>query len=159
MATYYVQAAAHLGAPLSTEMAAHTVTWLSLWASLPMVVTEGDTLSDLVDAHQLGHVVASGRVEEVAEALIEMLRTPIDRSRFQPVTDSLRWSRVVAPLARYVMAPWSNGERKKATSLTSTPITPLRWLPAKAIASVRERGPRGLMRDIRSYLEWRWTRG
>jgi GT2 family glycosyltransferase/glycosyltransferase involved in cell wall biosynthesis len=128
-----------------------------VWAGLPMVVTGGDMLSDLVATCGLGRVIAPGDVNAVAEGLIEMLQSPVDRAHFAPVIEMFRWSRVAEPLVRYAAAPWRSG-KPKASLVASVPVTPVRQLPAKAIVALRERGLAGLARDIRSYLVWRWTR-
>jgi glycosyltransferase involved in cell wall biosynthesis len=129
-----------------------------LWARLPMVLTGGDTLSDMVAAKGLGRVVPAEDVKAVAEALIEMLQSPIDRAQFDAVVDMFRWPRVAEPLVRYVTAPWRNGERNPVVAIPPVKVTPLAQLPFKAVASLRERGLRGLVSDVRSYLLWRWRR-
>ncbi len=146
------------GDHIETRFSVRTRLMDYLWANLPMVVSGGDTLSDLVDAHGLGHVVEVGQVDEVARGIIDLLRNPIDRSRFQPVVDRFRWSHVAEPLARYVAAPWQNGARRAALAAPRTSVTPAMELPRKALAIVRERGPRGLLREMRSYMLWRWQR-
>jgi hypothetical protein len=119
-------------------------------------VTGGDTLSDLVDAHGLGRVVAPACLDEVAQGLIDLLESPLDRARFQPVAEALRWSRVVAPLARYVEAPWRNGERAARSPAPARTVTPGSQLPRKAAATLFRHGPIQLLREIKSYLIWRW---
>ena len=96
-----------------------------LWASLPMVVTGGDTLSDLIKEQGVGRVTAAGDVRGVADALIDLLQHPIDRSRFTATSEAFRWSRVAEPLRQYVSAPWRNGATS-APPLPPKPVTPLR---------------------------------
>jgi hypothetical protein len=129
-----------------------------IWASLPTLVTGGDTLSDLIGANGLGQVVAPGHVNEVSGGLIQLLCSPIDRIRFRPVADTFRWSRVAEPLVRYVVAPWRNGERVAGAPSLTRPVTPLAQLPRKALATLSRRGPVQLLREIRSYLIWWWER-
>jgi glycosyltransferase involved in cell wall biosynthesis len=147
------------GDHIETRFAVRTRLMDYLWASVPMVVTGGDTLSELVAKHDLGRVVSAGDVAAVAQALIELLQSPPDRAHFAPIIETFRWARVVAPLARYVAAPWRNGERIQVNGAAATsmppPATPLWQLPAKAIASLWQRGVRGLMNDVRAYAIWR----
>jgi GT2 family glycosyltransferase/glycosyltransferase involved in cell wall biosynthesis len=124
-----------------------------LWARLPMVVSGGDVLGDLVEEHRLGRVVAAGDVAAVAGALVEMLQSPAARARFEPVVARFGWSQVVRPLAAYVAQPWHNdGSDIAAVALPHA--TPIRQLPAKALASLRLRGLRGLRQDVGHYLRW-----
>jgi len=137
------------GDHIETRFAVRTRLMDYLWANLPMVVGGGDILSDLVKAHHLGRTVAAGDVNGVAENIIELLQTPLDVTRFEPVTAMFHWSRAAEPLLHYVQSPWQNDGKGTAVSHQ----TPAR-LPAKVIASLRERGIRGLWHDIRSYLTW-----
>src|SRR5262249_22584399 len=126
---------------------------------LPMVVSGGDTLGDLIAAKELGRVVPPNDVDAVAQSLIEILQLSFDRARFAPVVEMVRWSHVVEPLARYVASPWRNGDRQTVvTALPPVPVTPLWKLPSKAVASFRTSGIEGLLYNIRSYLAWRWAR-
>jgi len=146
------------GDHIETRFSVRTRLMDYLWAGLPMVVTGGDSLSDLIGAHGLGRVVAPARVDEVAQSLGDLLESPIDRSRFKPVASRFRWSRVVKPLVRYVEAPWQNGGWPARAPAPTRAVTPIAQLPRKAVSILRRRGPIGLLREIRSYLVWRWER-
>ena len=80
-----------------------------LWAGLPMVVSAGDPLADLVAAQGLGRVVPPGDRDALVAALLELLERPGLRAelapRFAAVAEQFQWERVVAPLARFVAAP------------------------------------------------------
>lgn len=123
-----------------------------LWANLPMVVTGGDALSDLVVANGLGRVVAPGSVDDVAQALSELLQVPIDRARFQSVAARLRWSRVAEPLVRYIAEPWRDGSTPRGAA-PARQVIPVWQLPRRAVSVLMRRGPMGLWRALRSYLE------
>ncbi len=146
------------GDHIETRFSVRTRLMDYLWANLPMVVTGGDTLSDLVTAHGLGCVVKPGHVDEVAHGIIDLLQHPIERSRFQPVADIFRWSRVAEPLAHYVAAPWQNGAHRADLTAPERQVTPVVQLPRKALTIVRERGAKGLLREMRAYVTWRWQR-
>jgi GT2 family glycosyltransferase/glycosyltransferase involved in cell wall biosynthesis len=79
------------------------------WAGLPMVVSRGDPLADMVEQHGLGRVVAPGHVEAVAAAIAELLDQPSLRAslaeRFAQVASEFTWARVVEPIARFMEAP------------------------------------------------------
>jgi GT2 family glycosyltransferase len=132
-----------------------------LWARLPMVVSGGDVLSELVEDYHLGRLVAAGDDTAVAEAIIEMLQSPPEKTRFEPVVARFRWSQVARPLTYYVTGPWRNdgsdGDDRKdwSTPVALQPAaTPIWQLPAKVFASLRLRGLAGLREDVTNYLRW-----
>jgi glycosyltransferase involved in cell wall biosynthesis len=97
-----------------------------LWAGLPVVTTEGDVLSDLVRNEGLGRVVPPGDRVALADAVVELLRSPVARSamshRARGVAGRFRWSQAVAPLRRVVAEPWrweeSRAYRPRAERVT-----------------------------------------
>jgi GT2 family glycosyltransferase/glycosyltransferase involved in cell wall biosynthesis len=109
-----------------------------LWASLPMVVTEGDHFADLIEKHHLGITVPAGDVQALADALEKSMFDDTVRAEAQSsvahIRESYRWSQVLAPLVHHV------------ESLSEAPYTPrpktIRYSPA------RKRAPRFSVRDI-----------
>jgi hypothetical protein len=78
------------------------------WAGLPLVVTQGDPLAELVVQHRLGRVVPPGAVGALASAIQELLATDARvemAPRFAALADSLTWERVVQPIAHFMQAP------------------------------------------------------
>jgi glycosyltransferase involved in cell wall biosynthesis len=80
-----------------------------LWAGLPMVVTEGDSFADLVEAEGLGVVVPA---QDVAALEAALERTLFDadfaaatRANVERVRDSFTWERTLAPLVEFVRDP------------------------------------------------------
>ena len=90
-----------------------------LWSGLPMVLTEGDVLAELVAAERLGQVVPAGDVTAVEAALeATLLSEPPSKSRFAAVTASMTWERVAQPLVDFCANP------QRAPDLTARPA---RW--------------------------------
>ncbi len=77
-----------------------------LWAGLPMVLTEGDTLSEEIDAAGLGVAVPPGDPDAVAAALRRLIEDPPDRERVQAYAVRYRWEAVTAPLRAYCSEAW-----------------------------------------------------
>ncbi len=80
-----------------------------LWASLPIVATDGDTFGTLIRAHGLGRVVPAEDVEALEGALEEML---FDEAASRAARDAVRtfagdyvWSRVLQPLVDFCRSP------------------------------------------------------
>ena len=94
---------------LETHFAFRTRMLDYIWAGLPMVVTGGDTTSELVTRYGLGEVVSPGDDEAVAQAIVRLLDTAdlreSYRERFDQVRPLLTWERVCEPIARFCAQP------------------------------------------------------
>jgi len=110
-----------------------------LWASLPMVVTEGDHFADEVDRHGLGKTVPAGDVDAVVAALDVVLFDEKFSARaikaLRGVREHYRWGTVLEPLVNHV-AGIADGSIIRSTS------KPVRYSPA------RPRPPRFSVHDI-----------
>ncbi len=86
-----------------------------IWAGLPMVLTAGDALAELVQERGLGLVVEPGDVEAVAEALERLLSEPdaraARRAGFQATAAELTWDVVARPLVRFCQRPRPAADR------------------------------------------------
>ncbi len=109
-----------------------------LWASLPMVVTEGDHFADLVEKHGLGITVPAADTQALVDALEQALFDTEFRSSavdaLAVVRESYRWSEVLKPLVSHVGALAGGTIPAKATRI--------RYSPA------RKRAPRFSVQDI-----------
>ena len=77
-----------------------------LWAGLPMVLTAGDVLADLVAREGLGRTVPPGDVAAIEDALAATLEAGRpDPQRFDSVRATLTWERVAAPLVAFCDRP------------------------------------------------------
>jgi glycosyltransferase involved in cell wall biosynthesis len=136
-----------------------------LWAGLPMVVTDGDTLAGLVSEHDLGRVVAPEDVDGVAEAILALLAEPNPRTaraaRFAAVRQRFSWERAIEPLARFCANPHPAPD-KQVPSLYEDrsgqrPSTNTPWSIriAKGWRLLRQEGLAALWREVRAYVDWR----
>jgi glycosyltransferase involved in cell wall biosynthesis len=145
-----------------------------IWACLPMILAEGDTLSDFVARHQLGIIVPPQDVDALVQALQEVFSLPDPRAaykeRFEAVRPLLTWERAAEPLRAFVREPWRAADRPRLTDdaansrhidlPAAAPPAPTPWwaLPGKSIGVLARRGPRALAAELRSYVHWRRTR-
>jgi glycosyltransferase involved in cell wall biosynthesis len=94
---------------LETDFAFRTRILDCLWAGLPVIVTEGGALSDLVADRWLGAVVPPSDPAALAEAIRRLATEPgrvaEARARMQSVSEEFRWSRVLEPLAAFCRDP------------------------------------------------------
>lgn len=110
-----------------------------LWAALPVVTTQGGSLSDLVERNGLGATVRFGDVEDCARAILELCD---DEDRYARVRRQvamfrrqMTWQRAVAPLIELIEAPQSRLD----TALTARALA-LRYADARVRLALRERG-------------------
>jgi len=103
---------------LETRFAFRTRLVDCLWAGLPMVVTRGDGLGELVAARGLGRVIDFGDVQGWVGAIEALLDDETAYSGAQANIEAVRpefaWPRVVGPLARLVEAEASPSRRRRS---------------------------------------------
>jgi len=80
-----------------------------LWATLPIVATDGDTFGTLIRAHGLGRVVPAEDVDALVVALEEMLyddaAAEVVRTNVRAFAAGYVWSQVLQPLVRFCRRP------------------------------------------------------
>jgi glycosyltransferase involved in cell wall biosynthesis len=96
-------------AHLETALSSRTRILDYLWASLPVVATEGDVLSDLVSSRGLGLTVAAGDVDALEAALFRLLDDEAlaqqCRDNAAAVMPELTWPHVLEPLVEFCRRP------------------------------------------------------
>ncbi len=80
-----------------------------LWAGLPLISSEGDAFSDLIQREQLGLTVPPGDAAALAQAILK-LAEDVDLRRtcaanVQRVAESFYWEKVARPLVEFCRAP------------------------------------------------------
>lgn len=132
-----------------------------IWTGLPMLVTEGDTLSEEVAKFQLGKVVKSGDVERVSEALQELLAIPNLRQFYKPNFDRIRadyeWEIVMQPLIRFCESPHFAADKPYLSHipLIESGVSSWQSLPSKIFRTVRTYGVAELILKAKEYLQWK----
>jgi GT2 family glycosyltransferase/glycosyltransferase involved in cell wall biosynthesis len=114
-----------------------------LWASLPVVLSEGDALADLVGRHGAGLVVPVEDVEALEDALFRLLDDPDLAARCRrgaaQLATELRWQVTLEPLLRFCRSP------RRAPDLVGPPPAP--WAVATRRLRDRVGSARALLRD------------
>jgi glycosyltransferase involved in cell wall biosynthesis len=84
-----------------------------IWAALPMVVTRGDVLSEVVDSRGLGRVVDYGDDAGVADAIEALLERPRSawQERFAAAQAEMTWERAARPLVDFCHNPRRTSDR------------------------------------------------
>jgi glycosyltransferase involved in cell wall biosynthesis len=142
-----------------------------LWAGLPIIATEGDSMADLIDAEDLGLVVKAADVDSVVAALIELGTDSKRRQecsrRAKSAATRYQWPVVARPLADYCKAPYQAPDRAIVRQESTTTAwdgrlpenTEARRVLGRAATVLRTEGPAGLIRKGSEYLRGRRKRG
>ena len=134
-----------------------------LWAGLPIIATDGDSMADLVRTHDLGAVVRPGDVHAVATALLQLgheaNRRAACAARSRAVADLFRWSVVARPLTDYCAAPYQAPDHdairrhgSEATIQATGGQKSGRRLVKRAVEVLGNEGPRSLVAKGTSYI-------
>jgi len=80
-----------------------------IWTGLPILTTEGDSLSDLVRDEMIGLVVSEENPEEIAQAILKLAEddrmTRKFRENCMSIADRFAWEKVSKPLIDYCRDP------------------------------------------------------
>lgn len=131
-----------------------------LWSGLPIVATEGDILSDLVQEWGLGQVVRSGDEAGVAGAILSLLDIPNLREDYQPrfekVAEQYHWEKVTRPLIDFCLDPYFAPDK---AHINNTPYAKymIQWqnVSQKIGRVVKQGGIRTLPHEVVKYFKWK----
>jgi hypothetical protein len=138
-----------------------------LWAGLPVIATSGDSMSDLVEAEDLGAVVPPGDVATVTKALIDLgsdvTRREACAARSRAAGERFRWSAVAQPLIDYCEAPYQAPDRAvvRGETFDSRPAgkragpSEGRRIVRRAVEVLGSEGPKQLAAKGSAYLQRR----
>ncbi len=125
-----------------------------LWAGLPVVVTQGDTMSETLATHELAYLVAPQDVTGAAQTILRLLDTPDLRAshapRFQEVAPRYQWPIISQPLIDFCRQPSLAPDKPHLAQ------TQARGLLGKSRRAVQLGGVSGLLRQTRDFLRWRF---
>lgn len=133
-----------------------------LWAGLPVLTTEGDSMSELVAARSLGTVVRYGSVEDWVAGIRYLVdnseaRRAI-RANVEAIAPDFAWSKVARPLVQYCVAPYSTPRSfwsvTRSFNLGRGMPEPIR-LAFKTLLTLRTGGAEVLAEKARRYVAHR----
>lgn len=109
---------------LETRFAYRTRLLDGMWAGVPIVCTSGDELAVRVERERLGEVAPPADASALGAALERALaggREPY-APQLQAAAEEQRWSRVAAPLARWISQPPTRGRPGEAAEAVRPPL-------------------------------------
>jgi GT2 family glycosyltransferase/glycosyltransferase involved in cell wall biosynthesis len=122
---------------IETELSFRTRILDYLWAGIPILATEGDSLSNLVREHDLGEVVRAEDPDDVARALLRIAdeeRRAVCRANVEALAPEMTWERALAPLVEFCRTP------RRAPDLAGRPFRYVRTDPTPPV----QRSPQDL---------------
>jgi glycosyltransferase involved in cell wall biosynthesis len=134
---------AHLG-HIETHFSFRTRLLDSIWAGLPMVVTDGDAMADWVKEEKLGKVVPQADPQAMAQAIESMLSNDgrlAYAPAFEKLRDRLRWKNVISPLLQFCLDPHL------------APDKGLYVTDAERVAGVKDKTIAQIIHDKDAYIE------
>ncbi len=126
-----------------------------LWASLPIISTDGDTFADIIRDNDLGRVVPPEDVDALAAAIEELLYDAEARDRIAgnvaAYASEHTWQSSLRPLIEFCMAPTPAPDRLEGIVSERTRVTnDLR----KRIRGLEASSSWRLTRPLRATSEW-----
>ena len=94
-----------------------------LWATLPILATQGDSFAELIERHRLGVIVPYGNVQVIADAIVNVFDHPQQLEQIKHnllnIREQFHWTSVTAPLRQMIVqllndsssrSKWSDGK-------------------------------------------------
>jgi glycosyltransferase involved in cell wall biosynthesis len=106
---------------IETEFAYRTRVMDYIWAKLPIITSEGDSIAKMVKAENLGEVVKYENTQQLAR-IIESISTnkslqDIYRKNLEKTMPRFYWENTIKPLIRYCTEPQYASDKKKVLEL------------------------------------------
>lgn len=92
-----------------------------LWSELPMVVTKGDILAELINTYALGEVIEEQDSVDLANKIIQVLDNPNYTKNFEKVKTSYYWPHVVQDLNTFCSSPSKSVDKGYKFSKSKSP--------------------------------------
>ena len=113
---------------VETRFAIRTRVLDYIWAGLPMVLTEGDTIAEEAAAAGVARLVRAEDVNGIAQAILEMLDCAQGRERFAHEFIRLReqfaWEKVAQPIIAFCHNPSIAPDKRDDLAFRSLPARP-----------------------------------
>ncbi|MDD3223920.1 MAG: glycosyltransferase [Clostridium sp.] len=102
-----------------------------LWCDLPMVLTKGDYMSELITNEELGLCHSEKNYEELAEKILDLLS---DEDRYRSFKENIsnvkkdfKWEKVVEPLIDFCNNPYISSDKKNKVKVFYKPVGLLKY--------------------------------
>jgi hypothetical protein len=132
------------------------------WAELPVIVTRGDALSQLVEERGLGLTVAPGDVQGFADAIIRLIEdeslaheAKLNVGKLRP---ELAWQQIIKPLDQFCSRPRRAPDMREHRG-PSRGVNPIRRLFGRMVLAWQEGGIRLVLTRTADYVARPFRKG
>ena len=128
-----------------------------MWASLPIISTEGDFFSDLIREKTLGIVVKEKDPEDIANAIIRLAENKEFYnkcvSNLKEIAKDYTWEKVCAPVLKYCMDPTKSSKKQDEENNTETgSVRQTGSIGNKFFSHLAKSGPKKTFKYVKNYL-------
>jgi|GEM_PF-549178 len=113
-------------AGLETQFSSRNRVMDYIWAGLPILITQGDSFSDLVHQHRLGLGVKPGDVEGLATAILKMAEDAAFKQQcvqnMRAISHQFTWKNTLKPLIQFCKNPRKRPDRSYMAHRPSLPL-------------------------------------
>jgi len=106
---------------IETEFSYRTRVLDYIWAGLPVITTEGDSIADIVKSKSIGEIVNYEDAHQLARVIESVLTNKslreIYRKNLARIAPGFYWENVTRPLIKYCSAPYYSVDKKKIIEL------------------------------------------
>lgn len=86
-----------------------------LWCELPMILTKGDYMADLVEGNELGYCHIASNPDDLARKIIQLIENKEDyekaKNNIHNIKEEYRWENVVKPLVDFCENPYTSSDK------------------------------------------------
>ncbi|MCX6346788.1 MAG: glycosyltransferase family 4 protein, partial [Actinobacteria bacterium] len=143
---------------IETRFSFRTRTLDCMWASLPMISTEGDFFSDLIREKTLGIVVKEKDPEDIANAIIRLAENKEFYNKcvnnLKEIAKDYTWEKVCAPVLKYCMDPTKSSKKQddENNSETGNDSRQTGSIGSKFFSHLAKSGPKKTFKYVKNYL-------
>jgi glycosyltransferase involved in cell wall biosynthesis len=130
-----------------------------IWAGLPMISTEGDFFSELIDEKKLGLTVKEKNPRDIADAIIKLAsdRQYYDLcvSNLNGIASDYTWDKVCGPILKYCMDPSKSSKKQDEESNTGDENNNRQTgsIGKRFFSHLVKSGPKKTFRYVKNYLD------
>jgi GT2 family glycosyltransferase/glycosyltransferase involved in cell wall biosynthesis len=129
-----------------------------MWAGLPMISTEGDFFSELINEKKLGLTVKEKDPEGIAKAIIRLAQDKeyydLCVRNLNLLTHEYTWDKVCAPILKYCMDPSKSSKKQdeEVNSKTGNNNRQTGSIGRKFFSHLVKSGPKKTFKYVQNYL-------
>ena len=129
-----------------------------IWAGLPMISTEGDYFSELINEKKLGLTVKEKDPEDIAKAILRLAQDKeyydLCVSNLNRIANDYTWDKVCAPILEYCMDPSKSSKKhdEENNIENGNNSSQAKSIVKKFFSHLEKSGPKKTFKYVKNYL-------